>query len=89
MRILLFIGNLTQLINILNLTVVSCQMDSKYDDQAEQNARLWMEDVTGTLLCNPPDDIETADQLNEWRYNNPLGKDGMCCALSDGRYLCM
>ena len=34
-------------------------MDSKYDDQAEQNARLWMEDVTGTLLCNPPDDINT------------------------------
>ncbi|CAB4028286.1 Muscle-specific 20, partial [Paramuricea clavata] len=68
---------------------VKKKMDSKYDDQSEQNARLWMEDVTGTLLCNPPDDIQTADQLNEWRYNNPLGKDGMCLALSDGRYLCM
>ncbi|XP_046847729.1 myophilin-like isoform X2 [Xenia sp. Carnegie-2017] len=68
---------------------IKMKMDSKYDDQAEQNARLWMEDVTGTLLCNPPDDIETAEQLNEWRYNNPLGRDGMCAALSDGRYLCM
>lgn len=64
-------------------------MDSKYDNQAEQNARLWMEDVTGTLLCNPPDDINTAEDLNSWRYKNPLGKDGMCSALSDGRYLCM
>lgn len=68
---------------------VKKKMDSKYDDQAEQNSRLWMEDVTGTLLCNPPEDIQTADQLNTWRYENPLGKDRMCTALSDGRYLCM
>lgn len=64
-------------------------MDSKYDNQAEQNARLWMEDVTGTLLCNPPEEINTAEELNNWRYENPLGKDGLSAALSDGRYLCM
>ncbi|XP_028413707.1 myophilin-like [Dendronephthya gigantea] len=63
------------------------KLDAKYDPNAEQNARLWMEDVTGILLMNPGDDVQTIEQLNEWRMN-PLGQKEFHKALKDGVLIC-
>ena len=63
------------------------QLDAKYDPNAEQNARLWIEDVTGILLANPGDDVQTIEQLNEWRMT-PLGQKEFHKALKDGVIIC-
>ena len=63
------------------------KIDAKYDPIAEENARLWIEDVTGILLANPGDDIQTIEQLNEWRME-PLGQREFQKALKDGVILC-
>uniref|UniRef100_UPI0037553F86 hypothetical protein n=1 Tax=Salmonella sp. s51933 TaxID=3160127 RepID=UPI0037553F86 len=63
------------------------KIDAKYDPVAEQNARLWIEDVTGILLKNPGDEIQTVEQLNDWRME-PLGQKEFHKALKDGVLVC-
>ena len=43
--------------------------------------------MTGILLANPGDDVQTIEQLNEWRMN-PLGQKEFQKALKDGVILC-
>ena len=78
-----------QNISPLLLTKISVflQLDAKYDPIVEQNARLWVEDVTGILLKNPGDEVQTIEQLNEWRLE-PLGQKEFHKALKDGILLC-
>jgi len=55
---------------------VKSKMAAKYDVEQEQEARLWMEAVTGEPL-NPEADSSV-----------PLGLDAFHAALKDGSYLC-
>lgn len=62
---------------------------ASYDIDGELNARLWIEDVTGILMDVPPAEIESLEQLNEWRVNDrPLGAKEFARVLKDGIFLC-
>lgn len=64
-------------------------MEESYDYDGELNARLWIEDVTGILMDDPPSEIESLEQLNEWRINQrELGSKKFARVLRDGIFLC-
>ena len=43
--------------------------------------------MTGILLANPGEEVQTIEQLNEWRMN-PLGQKEFHKALKDGVIIC-
>ena len=65
------------------------KLDASYDIDGELNARLWIEDVTGILMDDPPPEVESLEQLNEWRINHrELGSRQFARVLKDGIFLC-
>ncbi|XP_028413679.1 myophilin-like [Dendronephthya gigantea] len=65
------------------------KLDASYDIDGELNARLWIEDVTGILMDDPPPEVESLEQLNEWRINDrELGPRHFANVLKDGIFLC-
>ncbi|XP_046847730.1 myophilin-like [Xenia sp. Carnegie-2017] len=65
------------------------KLEESYDYDGELNARLWIEDVTGILMDDPPSEIESLEQLNEWRINQrELGSKKFARVLRDGIFLC-
>ena len=59
-----------------NITVLLLQMLAKYDDDMEQEARVWMEAVLGEPLMEDVPEMEN------------LGPDRFYAALKDGILLC-